>query len=92
MTGFGPTLKTEQARSIGRNRTQNQALLGSRRVSDLRQNLPLAPSKTISFRPAGFSTMAELNKVARKLNQRPRKTSGYATLADKLQASVASIG
>ena len=36
-------------------------------------------------------SQAELNKVARKLNQRPRKTLGYETLADKLQASVAAI-
>ena len=35
-------------------------------------------------------SQAELNKVARKLNQRPRKTLGYETPADKLQASVAS--
>jgi IS30 family transposase len=37
-------------------------------------------------------SQADLNKVARKLNQRPGKTSGYATPADKLQASVVSIG
>ena len=36
-------------------------------------------------------SQAELNKVARKLNQRPRKTLGYKTPADTLQASVASI-
>lgn len=37
-------------------------------------------------------SQAELNQVARKLNQRPRKTLGYETPADKLKASVASIG
>ena len=37
-------------------------------------------------------SQAELNKIARKLNQRPRKTLGYQTPADKLQASVAAIG
>jgi IS30 family transposase len=37
-------------------------------------------------------SQAELNKVARKLNQRPRKTLGYKTPADKLQASVALTG
>jgi IS30 family transposase len=37
-------------------------------------------------------SQAELNKVARRLNQRPRKTLGYETPADRLQASVASIG
>lgn len=37
-------------------------------------------------------SQAELNKVARQLNQRPRKTLGYKTPADKLQESVASIG
>lgn len=36
-------------------------------------------------------SQVELNKVARQLNQRPRKTLGYQTPADKLQASVASI-
>ena len=36
-------------------------------------------------------SQAELNKVARKLNQRPRKTLGYETPADKLQASIASV-
>jgi IS30 family transposase len=37
-------------------------------------------------------SQAELNKVARKLNQRPRKTLGYVTPAHKLQESVASTG
>jgi len=36
-------------------------------------------------------SQTELNKVARKLNQRPRKRLGYETPADKLQACVASI-
>lgn len=36
-------------------------------------------------------SQSQLNKVARKLNQRPRKTLGYATPADKLRASVAPI-
>ena len=36
-------------------------------------------------------SQSELNKVARKLNQRHRKTLGYETPADKLQASVAAI-
>ena len=36
-------------------------------------------------------SQAELNKVARKLNQRPGKILGYETPADKLQASVAAI-
>lgn len=35
-------------------------------------------------------SQSELNKIARRLNQRPRKTLGYETPADKLQASVAS--
>jgi len=34
----------------------------------------------------------ELDKVARRLNQRPRKTLGYDTPADKLQACVALTG
>jgi len=33
---------------------------------------------------------AELNKVALRLNHRPRKTLGFETPADRLQASVAS--
>src|SRR6202023_1997149 len=35
-------------------------------------------------------TQAELDKVALRLNQRPRKTLGFATPASRLQASVAS--
>jgi IS30 family transposase len=37
---------------------------------------------------AGF-TQTQLNKIALRLNQRPRKTLGFKTPADKLQASVA---
>jgi IS30 family transposase len=36
-------------------------------------------------------SQSDLSKVARKLNQRPRKTLDYDTPADKLQKSVASI-
>ena len=36
-------------------------------------------------------SQSELNKVARRLNQRPRKTLGYMTPADKLHESVAAI-
>src|SRR5580693_4114331 len=35
-------------------------------------------------------TQAHLNKIALRLNQRPRETLGFQTPADKLQASVAS--
>jgi len=35
-------------------------------------------------------SQADLNKVARRLNQRPRKTLGYQTPAAKLQANVAT--
>jgi IS30 family transposase len=35
-------------------------------------------------------TQAELDKVALRLNQRPRKTLGFETPASRLQASVAS--
>ena len=35
-------------------------------------------------------SQAALNKVAQRLNQRPRKTLGYETPADRLQASVAT--
>ena len=37
-------------------------------------------------------SQTELNRVAHQLNQRPRKTLGYATPADRLQASVALTG
>src|SRR5882762_3064733 len=40
---------------------------------------------------SGYS-QADLNKVALRLNQRPRKTLGFETPARKLQASVASTG
>jgi IS30 family transposase len=40
---------------------------------------------------SGYS-QADLDKVAQRLNQRPRKTLGFETPASKLQASVASIG
>jgi len=48
----------------------------------LRQYFPKAAD------PSVYS-LAELKKVARKPNQRPRKTLGYKTPADKLQANVA---
>lgn len=37
------------------------------------------------------NTQSELDKIARRLNQRPRKTLEFQTPASKLQASVASI-
>jgi IS30 family transposase len=40
---------------------------------------------------SGYS-QAELNKVALRLNQRPRKTLGFRTPADKLEACVATTG
>ena len=41
--------------------------------------------------PAGC-TQSELDKIALRLNQRPRKTLGFETPASKLHASVASTG
>ena len=35
-------------------------------------------------------TQSDLDEIALRLNQRPRKTLGFKTPADKLQASVAS--
>ena len=35
-------------------------------------------------------SQSELDKIALRLNQRPRKTLGFQTPADRLQASVAS--
>lgn len=40
---------------------------------------------------SGF-TQSDLNKIALRLNQQPRKTLGFITPADKLQASVALSG
>jgi IS30 family transposase len=40
--------------------------------------------------PLYRASEADLNKVALRLNQRPRKTLGFETPASKLQASVAS--
>jgi IS30 family transposase len=37
-------------------------------------------------------SQAELNRIARQLNERPRKTLGFQTPADKLAAIVASTG
>ena len=49
----------------------------------LRQYLPRGPDLS------GYS-QAQLDRVALRLNQRPRKTLGFQTPASKLQASVAS--
>ena len=40
---------------------------------------------------SGYS-QSDLDKVALRLNQRPRKTLGFETPASKLQASVAPTG
>jgi IS30 family transposase len=53
-------------------------------TNGLRQYLPKKTDLS------GYS-QADLNKVALRLNQRPRKTLGFETPASKLQASVASI-
>jgi len=51
----------------------------------LRQYLPKRTDLTVY-------SQAELNRIAKTLNQRPRKTLGFQTPAVKLQESVASIG
>ena len=51
----------------------------------LRQYLP---KKTVL---SGYS-QSDLDKVAPRLNQRPRKTLGFETPASKLQAGVAPTG
>jgi IS30 family transposase len=40
---------------------------------------------------SGYS-QSDLDKVALRLNQRPRKTLGFETPASKLQAGVAATG
>ncbi|MEQ3745814.1 MAG: IS30 family transposase, partial [Henriciella sp.] len=37
-------------------------------------------------------TQSQLNKIARSLNERPRKTLDYYSPAERLQECVASIG
>lgn len=37
-------------------------------------------------------TQADLNRIALRLNQRPRKTLGFCTPADRLEAGVATMG
>ena len=51
----------------------------------LRQYLPKKNDSS------GYS-QSDLDKVALRLNQRPRKTLGFETPASKLQAGVASTG
>jgi IS30 family transposase len=45
---------------------------------------PPAPTDLSRF------SQSELDKIAKRLNQRPRKTLGFETPASRLQASVAS--
>jgi IS30 family transposase len=48
--------------------------------------------KTFLHADLSVYSQADLNKVALRLNQRPRQTLGFQTPASKLQASVASTG
>jgi hypothetical protein len=48
-------------------------------------------SEVLLSSEGGYS-QSDLDKVALRLNQRPRKTLGFETPASKLQASVASTG
>jgi len=51
------------------------------------------PGHSIVTKKTGLSgySQSDLDKVALRLNQRPRKTLGFETPASKLQASVAAI-
>jgi IS30 family transposase len=64
-------------------------------VTALSKHVRKLPTQLRQYFPKGSDlsvhSQAELNKVARKLNQRPRKTWGYKNSADKLQESVAAI-
>src|SRR5579862_4245125 len=59
------------------------------RGSNENTNLLLRPYFPKGTDLSGY-TQADLDKVALRLNQRPRKTLGFQTPADKLQATVAS--
>ena len=61
------------------------------RGTDENTNGPLRQYFSRKTDLSGYS-QADLDKVALRLNQRPRKTLGFETPASKLQASVAPTG
>jgi IS30 family transposase len=64
--------------------------VSNRPVCHLFCDLRRFPRNGILSNLSGYS-QADLDKVALRLNQRPRKTLDFETPASKLQASVASI-
>jgi hypothetical protein len=67
-------------------------------IQELGRSFPrmVFPYRSTQYFPKGADlsvySQAHLNKVARQLNERPRKTLGFETPAEKFNACVASTG
>ena len=67
----------------------SRAVVAGHSIRSLATKLGRAPSTIIDL--SAYS-QAKLNAVARKLNERPRKTLNYETPAERFHQSVASTG